>query len=1226
MAAVPGSDVVVGEPSLAPERPDTVREKTSQQGEAQTRDNFQRASVQDAQEPVAKQTGSAALMEEIHMLREQLFKLGDRVADQMGHEINDDPETDATQDSELVKDDSKRSRRRRKATKWVGKRETRAAELQKTDRTRGEMPYLVFIQDDGTNDFDASLKPKTGREEDIYWDLAYADRGFGPSRISTTTRRVLPMTSLRKQHSRKLGPPTQWDTSDSDQWDSDDTTRTKDFDYFRARLRGDFEWEIERLMAQKERYERNKKKKNELAMKGKHAKTSKPRESEQHALLTVFQSTWPGFDAMWDQPLENAFAIDVLIGEPQITLPSYFDKGFLSTSRRRKHTMKKEPEAHSGSSLPERIRIHSKQIIKTLSVICGEKLNPEDDDGPVVLLRPFRLLTAYATDIREWHSNLSHATEASTVAATTTGLTKEPETAGQQTTHGDNGQPISNNNVKPADVSSDEKKETDPAAEIDPLGYSRSKKAAAHLECLIEFMDDYIVKRQTYLNSSSCSKVFFSDLWHLYKPGDFVISAETKQIFQVFRVDLAPHRAEGPWAAYFQKPNDGESDEEKMADNFITIGCVHIDFDGYQLGPVINQITIDSFNGEKPVTSLAVYPLRLHHQKDVETRSTMSEQSEQAAENHLEKLRERLIQRGRLFVDVAGIKHKYYAGLTVRTMEEIESQVMIDFQEAFAVEKNKHWTPKITRLAGQPEPRDDRECRAECCVRETVFNDSFIDYSRYRDFIQRLMPGVEGNQVALPSVAVFPRWFKDMAANKDSLTDDELLIMSYEVPGFVLRDRTWAWLDLEYLSDVVSSVEGGKAYPTSSDDDEEDHGAFGQLVLPDGHKNMVLSLVSQHFRNKHKAQGKDEQTDIVRGKGKGLIILLHGAPGVGKTTTAGRWTRPLAELSDSDTNSSTEGVADRFKKPLFQMTCGDLGSTASEVERGLQTNFSLANKWDCVLLLDEADVFLAERRRTDFHRNGLVAVFLRVLEYYAGILFLTTNRIGDFDEAFASRIHMSLYYPQLTEISTIKVFKLNLRLIKNRYAARNRKIKIDEDEILQTAGAHWRSEPEARWNGRQIRNACQTALALAEYEAQPEGAKFDLNVDNEDRRVHLTVAYLNKVTQAYLDFMKYLKAVHGTDAERRARESGLRAIESMAAAFANKEAVNVSRGDGLAAWNLAGGSQQRSASPGNPAHHQGWSSVSGYGQAAYAHDPRSSGARNYERGYQTQPVVYPQEQ
>jgi hypothetical protein len=36
-------------------------------------------------------------------------------------------------------------------------------------------------------------------------------------------------------------------------------------------------------------------------------------------------------------------------------------------------------------------------------------------------------------------------------------------------------------------------------------------------------------------------------------------------------------------------------------------------------------------------------------------------------------------------------------------------------------------------------------------------------------------------------------------------------------------------------------------------------------------------------------------------------------------------------------------------------------------------NFSLANRWGCILLLDEADVFLAERRREDFNRNGMVA-------------------------------------------------------------------------------------------------------------------------------------------------------------------------------------------------------------------------------------------------------------
>lgn len=52
---------------------------------------------------------------------------------------------------------------------------------------------------------------------------------------------------------------------------------------------------------------------------------------------------------------------------------------------------------------------------------------------------------------------------------------------------------------------------------------------------------------------------------------------------------------------------------------------------------------------------------------------------------------------------------------------------------------------------------------------------------------------------------------------------------------------------------------------------------------------------------------------------------------------------------------------------------GDLGSNPKDVETALQTNFALANRWGCILLLDEADVFLAERRREDFNRNGLVA-------------------------------------------------------------------------------------------------------------------------------------------------------------------------------------------------------------------------------------------------------------
>ena len=61
----------------------------------------------------------------------------------------------------------------------------------------------------------------------------------------------------------------------------------------------------------------------------------------------------------------------------------------------------------------------------------------------------------------------------------------------------------------------------------------------------------------------------------------------------------------------------------------------------------------------------------------------------------------------------------------------------------------------------------------------------------------------------------------------------------------------------------------------------------------------------------------------------------------------------------------------------------------------------------CVALLDEGDVFLEQRTLTDLDRNALASVFLRVLEYYEGILILTSNRVGTFDEAFKSRIQLS---------------------------------------------------------------------------------------------------------------------------------------------------------------------------------------------------------------------------
>src|SRR5450755_1316672 len=102
--------------------------------------------------------------------------------------------------------------------------------------------------------------------------------------------------------------------------------------------------------------------------------------------------------------------------------------------------------------------------------------------------------------------------------------------------------------------------------------------------------------------------------------------------------------------------------------------------------------------------------------------------------------------------------------------------------------------------------------------------------------------------------------------------------------------------------------------------------------------------------------------------------------------------------------SMIETIAESTQKPLYWVTSGELGTEVTATDSRLRTIFGLAKAWDAILLLDEADVFLAKRTHTDIVRNAFVSIFLRSIEYYQGILFLTSNRREEFDEAFQSRI------------------------------------------------------------------------------------------------------------------------------------------------------------------------------------------------------------------------------
>lgn len=135
--------------------------------------------------------------------------------------------------------------------------------------------------------------------------------------------------------------------------------------------------------------------------------------------------------------------------------------------------------------------------------------------------------------------------------------------------------------------------------------------------------------------------------------------------------------------------------------------------------------------------------------------------------------------------------------------------------------------------------------------------------------------------------------------------------------------------------------------------------------------------------------------DIIKGKTGGTIILCKGAPGTGKTLTA-------------------EAYAEIIQRPLYKVQSSQLGISLETLEAKLKEALERASRWGAVLLIDEADVYVRERG-DDMHQNAVVGVFLRTLEYYNGLLFLTTNRSSLIDDAIVSRCTAILQYTAPTE-------------------------------------------------------------------------------------------------------------------------------------------------------------------------------------------------------------------
>lgn len=240
---------------------------------------------------------------------------------------------------------------------------------------------------------------------------------------------------------------------------------------------------------------------------------------------------------------------------------------------------------------------------------------------------------------------------------------------------------------------------------------------------------------------------------------------------------------------------------------------------------------------------------------------------------------------------------------------QVESEVIVDFELAFLQKKDSR--PNLG-LEGGLVSDDQREfqdywrfnniCdRSGCCGNDIIYGDYEVDERERGDF--------KDNHKAL------------FDSGQEQLKPEQKILLPPLVYGFVLRTRRWATFDIDLLTD-----------PAYGD-------GWNNLVIDGYIKDTVLALVQGHERprdSQARIDGALSSVDLVQGKGRGLIILLHGEPGVGKTSTA-------------------ECVSAHTKRPLFPITCGDIGDRADAVETNLEKNFQLAHRWGCVLLLDEAE-------------------------------------------------------------------------------------------------------------------------------------------------------------------------------------------------------------------------------------------------------------------------------
>lgn len=782
-----------------------------------------------------------------------------------------------------------------------------------------------------------------------------------------------------------------------------------------------------------------------------------------------------------------------------------------------------KPSSKSPSSAPddtyERIRINSALILAFLSKVAEDGSLANPPLKPLTFLRPFKVLVHFYEQMEKeflWlEKKFGNSTETDQALALESETSPDifiPEVrvAEDQSVNRATVQESVPERVQDApvdlyvDPSKQKERDNTPSPtrpnpnkgeaksrhDLSKIVENGSYEAYRQMKCYVNFVRTKLIpryKRFDLADHRNPPRVRYGDLWSLFRVGELVLrqdavyqrdtsksddsqldsdhprsDTEEPKLWRVIRIgnplptwvvdDLSLTKGGQMW------------DVSKGTEHYVDILLYYVDFDGKSYRSIPIEIRIPFFANEKAIISLPIYPVRFakdHErilkqlQKRGETFQRVVSQSNpvQSYEGWT------------LIRDPSGSAIEDASGNYLKFPEHIDGDVIIDFHEALQI--HPWWRPRFSKWTKEPV--------THAFGKDCFPINSWADKERSKllgrtwEWTYVESDGVaalEYNQFVATNKYIFDidHEATDSSLNSATLelSPEDLALLPSRIFVYALRERKFVNADIQYLEQ--SSVESNP---------------FGKLEIAEEHKDLIMSTVWEHFERKKVRRDAQRQglemrdQDFIHGKGRGLIILLHGAPGVGKTATA-------------------EACSYAYNKPLFPITCGDLGIEPQIVEETLSELFRLANLWDCILLFDEADIFLSTREKKDdnLQRNALVSIFLRTLEYYSGVLFLTTNRAGVLDEAVKSRVHISLYYPYLGLKETKALFQTNIDRLRNIEAERARitgkpPMAIEEKRILEFAEKHYEKfekDYDKRWNGRQIRNAFQVATSLARHQ------------------------------------------------------------------------------------------------------------------------------------------------